>query len=474
MSVINKMLRDLDARRAASAVPGREPAGLMRDTASVKADAPAGRTSTVRLVLLGTALGLAVAAAWWYAGAHEDAASSARPPQISGAPTAPLPQAPASAVAMLPSQAAAPLGEQQLHQMLDQAARSAPPGSSTAAAVPLPAAAASAAGVSPEQAQQMAQQVLRTAPGGQLPLPQSPGLAYELQQQLAQAPASAAPAARAAGKTNDTAPAARPSAPVAAASPAPTRVPASRAAPAAKLEPQVSGAPAASAEAEPKPLGAAAPRTASAAPQAEGGVRAPASSSKPAEHRAAGRAGAGASADAAPAVHPRQAAALETLAQARALWNAGSREAALDVMRQAVAVAVAERAQASAPDAAALPAFQTLVRELARMELAQGQPGQVLELLVRLEPLLGDQADLWAVRGNAAQRLGRHTESVQAYQTALKLRPGEPRWMLASAVSLAALGQVTAAAEQAEKARAAGAVSQEILTYLRQMGVPVR
>ncbi len=470
MSVINKMLRDLDARRAASAVPGREPAGLMRDTASVKGQ-PAGSQMS-RSLLLAALVVLGVVVAWWYVEQPGQAPSSVRPAQFSGTAT-PLPQPPASAVAMLPSQAAAPLGEQQLHQMLDQAARSAPPGSSTAAAVPLPAAAAaSAAGVSPEQAQQMAQQVLRTAPGGQLPLPQSPGLAYELQQQLAQAPASAAPAARAAGKTNDTAPAARPSAPVAAASPAPTRVPASRAAPAAKLEQQVSGAPAASAEAEPKPLGAAAPRTASAAPQAEGGVRAPASSSKPAEHRAAGRAGAGASADAAPAVHPRQAAALETLAQARALWNAGSREAALDVMRQAVAVA--ERAQASAPDAAALPAFQTLVRELARMELAQGQPGQVLELLVRLEPLLGDQADLWAVRGNAAQRLGRHTESVQAYQTALKLRPGEPRWMLASAVSLAALGQVTAAAEQAEKARAAGAVSQEILTYLRQMGVPVR
>lgn len=465
MSVINKMLRDLDARRAPSAVPGREPAGLMRDTASVKADAPAGRTSTVRLALLGTALGLAVAAAWWYAGAHEGVASSVRPPQISGAPTAPLPQAPASAVAMLPSQAAAPLGEQQLHQMLDQAARSAPPGLSTAAAVPLPAAAASAAGVSPEQAQQMAQQVLRATPGGQLPLPQSPGLAYELQQQLAQAPASAVPASRATGKSNEAAPAARTSVSVAAASPAPTRVPASRATPAATLEQQVSGAPAASSEAAPKP-----PRTASAAPQAEGAVKAPAAApSKPADHRA-GRAGA--SADAAPAVHPRQAAALETLAQARALWNAGSREAALDVMRQAVAVA--ERAQASAPDPAALPAFQTLVRELARMELAQGQPGVVLELLVRLEPVLGDQADLWAVRGNAAQRLGRHTESVQAYQTALKLRPGEPRWMLASAVSLAALGQVTAAAEQAEKARAAGAVSQEILTYLRQMGVPVR
>ncbi len=173
-----------------------------------------------------------------------------------------------------------------------------------------------------------------------------------------------------------------------------------------------------------------------------------------------------------PATNPRQAAALETLAQARNLWNAGSREAALDVMRQAVAVS--ERALASAPEPTALPAFQTLVRELARMELAQGQVRQVLELLVRLEPLLADQADLWAVRGNAAQRLGQHQESVNAYGMALKLRPGEPRWMLAVAVSLAVQGQLTAAAEQAERARAAGVVNPEVLSYLRQLGVSLR
>ncbi len=459
MSVINKMLRDLDARRATSAVPGREAAGLTRDTASVKGRATADRSSRLRLLLLGFVLVLAAAAAWWYAGQRQDATPSVRPPQVSGATTVPLPQAPASAIAASPGQAAAPLGEQQLHQMLDQAARSAPQGPATAVLVPPPAAAAAAAGVSPEQAQQMAQQVLRTAPGGQMPLPQSPGLAYELQQQLAKPSASAAPIARAAGKPGEAAPATT-SAPAAAASSVPSRPPVPKAVPAPARAPQ-----AAAADATPKPPALSPP----AAVEAEETLKAATPAPKPATANRAGRV----ASELPPAMHPRQAAALEALAQARSLWNAGSRETALDVMRQAVAVA--ERAQASAPDAAALPAFQTLVRELARMELAQGQPAQVLELLVRLEPLLGDQADLWAVRGNAAQRLGRHADSVQAYQTALKLRPGEPRWMLASAVSLAALGQLSASAEQVEKARAAGgAVSPEVLNYLRQMGVAVR
>jgi cytochrome c-type biogenesis protein CcmH/NrfG len=84
---------------------------------------------------------------------------------------------------------------------------------------------------------------------------------------------------------------------------------------------------------------------------------------------------------------------------------------------------------------------------------------------------LGREADIWAMRGNAAQRLGKHQDSVQAYTTALQLRPNEPRWMLGSAVSLAALGQTAQAAELADKARALGPISKEVLAYLRQAGV---
>lgn len=164
----------------------------------------------------------------------------------------------------------------------------------------------------------------------------------------------------------------------------------------------------------------------------------------------------------------RQAAAADAMAQAQALWNAGSRDAALDLMREAVEVA--ERGASSGSTGVLVP----LVRELARMELAQGQATRVLELLTRLELAMGGQADLWAVRGNAAQRLGRHQESANAYLQALRLRPDEPRWMLGAAVSLAAQGQVAAAAELAEKARAGGAVSREVATYLRQLGVPLR
>jgi tetratricopeptide (TPR) repeat protein len=115
-----------------------------------------------------------------------------------------------------------------------------------------------------------------------------------------------------------------------------------------------------------------------------------------------------------------------------------------------------------------------LVRELTRMQLADARPGAAWDLLVHLEPQIRDEADLWAVRGNAAQRLARHQDSVHAYMAALQLRPGEQRWMLGAAVSLAALGKNDAAADMADKALAVGPISKDVQAYLRQMGVPLK
>ena len=160
--------------------------------------------------------------------------------------------------------------------------------------------------------------------------------------------------------------------------------------------------------------------------------------------------------------------AQEALAQAQALWNAGSKDAAVELLRDAVAIA--ERGGATGAN----PGLFPLVRELTRMQLAEGHFGAVWDLLNRLEPHLGNQSDLWAIRANAAQRLGRHQDSVHAYMVALQSRPTEQRWLLGSAVSLAALGQTSSAAEMADKARAAGPISKDVQAYLRQMNVPIR
>ena len=168
----------------------------------------------------------------------------------------------------------------------------------------------------------------------------------------------------------------------------------------------------------------------------------------------------------------RQSPTQEALAQAQNLWRAGSHDAAITLLHDALLVV--ERANLAGMSTGSTAVLASLARELARMELAEGRVSQALEMLTRLEPALAEVADIWAIRANAAQRLGRHRESVAAYLTALKLRPNEPRWMLGAAVSLAAQGNIEGAAEQAEKARASGALSPEVATYLRQLGVPLR
>ena len=168
-------------------------------------------------------------------------------------------------------------------------------------------------------------------------------------------------------------------------------------------------------------------------------------------------------------VEPSQKLALNALAQAQSLWNSGSHSAAIDLLREALGVA-----ERTGKPSGGNTEMAPLARELARMELAEGRTSQALMMLSRLEPFLSGFADVWAIRGNAAQRLGRHEESASAYLTALKLRPDEPRWMLGAAVSLAAQGQIASATELTEKARAAGVLSPDVAAYLRQLGVTVR
>ena len=162
----------------------------------------------------------------------------------------------------------------------------------------------------------------------------------------------------------------------------------------------------------------------------------------------------------------------EALERAQVLWNTGARDAAIELLQEAVVVA--ERAGTGGTYPQGNPVLMPLVREVTRMQLAESRHSAVWDLLTRLEPQLGTAPDLWAIRGNAAQRLGRHQDSVHAYMVALQSRPNEQRWLLGAAVSLAALGQTRSAADMADKARAVGVVSPEVVGYLRQMGVPFK
>lgn len=161
----------------------------------------------------------------------------------------------------------------------------------------------------------------------------------------------------------------------------------------------------------------------------------------------------------------RQVATDETIAVVRALWNGGSRTGALATLRDALATAEAAR-----NDRATAP----LARELARLEVADNRAQGALDLLRRLENLLGEDADAWALRGNAEQRLAMHAEATQSYLAALRLRPTEGKWMLGAAISLAASGKLDEAQTWVERARERDAITPTIAAYLQQLGIVAR
>jgi MSHA biogenesis protein MshN len=404
MSVINKMLRDLDSRQNPSVPTGRAAAAnstdFVRPTVSENPQARAAPASFTlqRVAVAVAALALvagSVAVGWWLLGRTVPVQPMAVAPQ-----SQPLSPAAPFAVATPPAPASAVVAR----------VASEPTPAASAAVVNVPAAQVSAGETA---------QIPSIAPATQ-----SPQTSLPSQASTVTPPVPAARTAQPALPAN--APAMAQIAPPVAASAAP-------------------------------PTGLVAPRVSQPTP-VQSPTAGPTAPSQPVP--------------VAPAPATRSAPAQEVLAQAQTLWNNGARAGAVELLREAIAPT--ERAASAAGASPASAPTVALVRELTRMELAEGRPAQVLTLLTHLEPVIATQADLWAVRGNAAQRLGRHAESVAAYQAALKLRPSEPRWMLGAAVSLAIQGHVTEATDLADQARNHGPISPDMRGYLRQLGVMVR
>jgi tetratricopeptide (TPR) repeat protein len=161
----------------------------------------------------------------------------------------------------------------------------------------------------------------------------------------------------------------------------------------------------------------------------------------------------------------RSVAADETVLAARSLWNDGARPGALATLREALDGAEKARNNRAAA---------VLARELARMEVADNRAQVARDLLKRLEPLLSDDADAWALRGNAEQRLALHTEAAASYLTALRMRSTEGKWMLGAAISLAASGKLEEAQVWVDRARERDAVTPTIAAYLQQLGIVAR
>lgn len=172
---------------------------------------------------------------------------------------------------------------------------------------------------------------------------------------------------------------------------------------------------------------------------------------------------------------PASAPAVVASAPAQPAASASKAIAALPkpIQPKAAASATGTASAATPPQpkpSASADATALALRDAVRQQLARGDYTGIWNTLGHLEES-PKNSDLWAIRANAAQRLGRHQECVHAYLVALEANPNEPRWLLGAAVSLAALGKTTQASEMAERARGLAPINKDVLNYLRQSGV---
>lgn len=138
--------------------------------------------------------------------------------------------------------------------------------------------------------------------------------------------------------------------------------------------------------------------------------------------------------------------------------------------RQAYAALLIEQrrlheAQRLLQDALALnPEQPTLALTLARILVGQREYPAALQVLERAGPATG--ADFQAMRGAVLQRVGRHADAVNAYQSALQSGAAQPAtsW-IGLGISLESLGRRSEAVLAYRRALAAGPLAQEARDY---------
>ena len=94
----------------------------------------------------------------------------------------------------------------------------------------------------------------------------------------------------------------------------------------------------------------------------------------------------------------------EAVLRTQSLFHAGSREAAMGWLQEAIAVA--ERSPVASNRTAGNLLLCPLVREQARMLLADRRCSALWELLSRLEPQQGTAPELWIIRANTCAAYG--------------------------------------------------------------------
>jgi MSHA biogenesis protein MshN len=109
---------------------------------------------------------------------------------------------------------------------------------------------------------------------------------------------------------------------------------------------------------------------------------------------------------------------------------------------------------------------------LARLQIERGGSG--IETLTRTLPYAGNHADYHAFLAGALEREQRHREAAEQYQAALRTAPGNGVWWMGLGMALQADKRNAEALEAFQRARASGTLSPELQAFverrLQQLG----
>jgi len=105
---------------------------------------------------------------------------------------------------------------------------------------------------------------------------------------------------------------------------------------------------------------------------------------------------------------------------------------------------------------------------LARIQVERGDLQGAHDLLSKHAGSAANNADYHAFDAALLQRLGRHKEAVSGYQAALRLTPGAGVWWMGMGISLQADNRGTEALDAFGRAKAAGGLSADLLSFVDQ------
>ena len=105
---------------------------------------------------------------------------------------------------------------------------------------------------------------------------------------------------------------------------------------------------------------------------------------------------------------------------------------------------------------------------LARIQVERGDLQGAHDLLSKHAASAANNADYHAFDATLLQRLGRHKDAVAGYQAALRLAPGAGVWWMGMGISLQADNRGTEALDAFRRAKAAGGLSPDLLSFVDQ------